>query len=165
MKRKTFDELYQTYVHDIFRYLLALCHDYYLAQDLMNETFYRAFIFLEDCEDKVKPWLYKVAYNAFVDYKRKNSRILIKEKSFFERLREKETIEEIVVIKEQLQEIDYMIENLPENQKQAILLYDYQGFQYKEAAEIMHVSIGHFKILLFRARQKIRGQRGGLENE
>ena len=42
----------------------------------------------------------------------------------------------------------------------AILLYDFHGMQYKEAADIMQVSVGHFKVLLFRARQKIREQRG-----
>lgn len=157
MRRKTFDDYYTSYIQDIFRYLLSLCHDYHSAEDLVNETFYRAYLFLEDCrEEKVKPWLFKVAYHAYIDFKRKHSRVLIKDSSFFERPGISKTPEELIVSKEQLQEIGQIIADLPENQKQAILLYDYHGFQYQEAAEIMQVNIGHFKVLLFRARQRIR---------
>jgi len=164
MKRNDFDDLYRSYIQDIFRYLLSLCHDYHLAEDLMSETFYRAYLFLEDFRgEKVKPWLFKVAYNAYVDFKRKNSIVLIKADSFFDRLWNGKTPEELLIRKEQLREIDQVIANLPENQKQAILLYDFHGLHYKDAAEIMQVSIGHFKVLLFRARQKIRTQKGEAE--
>lgn len=162
MNPRTFDNLYQSYIQDIFRYLLFLCHDYYLAEDIVNETFYRAYLFLEDCPtEKVKPWLYKVAHNAYVDYMRKNSRVRLEDKSFFERIGDSKTPEELLIMKEELLEIDQVIATLPENQRQAILLYDYQGLQYKDGAEIMNVSIGHFKVLLFRARQRIRNERRG----
>lgn len=157
MQQKTFDDLYQSYIQDIFRYLFSLCHDYFLAEDLVNETFYRAYLFMEDCpEEKVKPWLFKVAYHAYVDFIRKNNRVLLKERSFFERLGGSKTPEEVMVAKEQLQEIGRVIAALPEKQKQAVLLHDYRGLTYKDAAELMQVSVGHFKVLLFRARQKIR---------
>lgn len=75
MKPNSLDELYQIYVQDIYAYLRSLCHDHYLAEDLMQETFYRAYLYLENCrEDKIKPWLFRVAYNAFVDYTRKAKR-------------------------------------------------------------------------------------------
>ena len=32
MKRKTFDDIYQSYIKDIFRYLFSLCHDYHLTE-------------------------------------------------------------------------------------------------------------------------------------
>ena len=164
MKRKTFDDLYQSYIQDVFRYLLSLCHDYHLAEDLVNETFYRAYLFLDDCqEEKCKPWLFKVAYHAYIDFRRKNNRVLLKDRSYFEALKETETPEGSYIRQEQLHQIGEVIAGLPENQKQAILLYDFHGLPYKEAAEIMQVSMGHFKVLLFRARQKVREQRGGVE--
>jgi len=88
MKHKSLEDIYRLYLPDIFRYLYFLCHDYYLAEDLVSETFYRAFLFLEDCPvGKVKPWLFKVAYHAFIDFQRKNHRVLLKDYSYFEQLR------------------------------------------------------------------------------
>ncbi|MCE3199334.1 sigma factor [Paenibacillus sonchi] len=43
MEPNSLDELYQIYVQDIYAYLRSLCHDHYLAEDLMQETFYRAY--------------------------------------------------------------------------------------------------------------------------
>ncbi len=163
MKKKTFDDLYQSHIKDVFRYLLSLCGDYYLAEDLVNETFYRAYLFLDDCrEDKCKPWLFKVAYHAYIDFRRKNSRILLKDRTYFDALKETETPEGSYIRQEQLHQISQLIAALPEHQKQAILLYDFHGLHYKEAAEIMQISVGYFKVLLFRARQKVREQRGGM---
>ena len=160
MKGKTFDDFYQAHVREIFRYLFSLCHDYYLTEDLVNETFFRAFLFLEDLRGgKVRPWLFKVAYHTYVDFKRKNSRIVLKGDAYFDRLQDLGTPETALVKQELLRKIGKIVAGLPENQKQAILIYDFHGFSYKEAPEIMQVSIGHFKVLLFRAREKIRIQR------
>lgn len=83
MKRNSLDEIYQMYVMDIYRYLRSLCGDHHAAEDLMQETFYRAYLYLEDCKDeKIKPWLFRVAYNAFVDYKRKEGRSTVQSEDF-----------------------------------------------------------------------------------
>ncbi len=160
MKEKSFDYIYQSYVRDIFRYLFSLCRDYYLAEDLVNETFYRAYLFLEDYrEGRVKPWLFKVAYHAYIDQMRKNRKLIFRGDDYYALLKDVKTPEDALIQSEQIREIGQVMVGLPEKQKQAILLYDFHGLQYKEAAEIMQVSVGHFKVLLFRARQKIRNQR------
>lgn len=157
MKYKTLEDIYRLYLPDIFRYLYLLCHDYYLAEDLVSETFYRAFLFLEDCPvEKVKPWLFKVAYHAFIDFQRKNSRVLLKDNSFFEQIKDRDAPDEMIIKRERMREIANVVNRLPENQKQAILLHDFGEIPYKEAAEIMNVNLSYFKVLLFRARQKIR---------
>ncbi|NLK52997.1 MAG: sigma-70 family RNA polymerase sigma factor, partial [Syntrophomonadaceae bacterium] len=75
MERKTLDDIYRFYMLDIYRYLYSLCHNHYLAEDLLQETFYRAYLHLEDCRgEKVKPWLFRVAYNAFIDVMRQQKR-------------------------------------------------------------------------------------------
>ncbi|WP_371261570.1 sigma-70 family RNA polymerase sigma factor [Bacillus sp. MUM 116] len=65
-------------MNDLYRYLYSLSKDHYIAEDLVQEAFYRAFTTLEDYEVRnIKAWLFKVAYHAFVDYKRKNKRMII----------------------------------------------------------------------------------------
>lgn len=160
MKRKTIDDIYRSYIKDIYRYLLSLCHDHYLAEDMMQETFYRAYLYLEDCpEGKIKPWLFRVAHNAFVDFKRKDSRSQLKDGEFFKTISYSRTPEDELLAREQFEEIDAVIDCLPEKQRQAILLCDFYDMSYREAAEIMDISLAHFKVLVFRARQKIRQNR------
>ncbi|EEG78587.1 sigma-70 family RNA polymerase sigma factor [Dethiobacter alkaliphilus] len=161
MKRDTLDEIYKSYMDEVYRYLLFLCRNHYLAEDVMQETFYRAYLHLEDCpEERVKPWLFRVAHNAFVDIQRKDTRNYTKAHDYFERLTDGVSAEDEAIKKEGLTELTTIICNLPGKQQEAILLYDFHGFSYDQSAEIMDVKVGYFKVLLFRARQKIRQERG-----
>ncbi|UNK18286.1 sigma-70 family RNA polymerase sigma factor [Paenibacillus sp. N3/727] len=161
MKRDDLDRIYQKYMKDVYRYLYSLCRDHHMAEDILQETFYRAYLHLENCkDDQVKPWLFRVAYHAFIDAKRKNKRTIIQDIGFFNTLSGPETLEKQVMEQERWDELKLAIDELPEQQKQAILLYEFHQMSYQEAADLMKVGLSHFKILLFRARQKLRQQKG-----
>ncbi|MBP1996877.1 sigma-70 family RNA polymerase sigma factor [Paenibacillus eucommiae] len=155
------DSIYRMYMKDVYRYLRSLCRDHQEAEDLVQETFYRAYLYLENCrDDKVKPWLFRVAYNVFVDLKRKQRRSVTKEGGYFNQLSDAaDTPESKLLREERMNEIERAVASLPDNQRQAMLLYDFHQFSYQEAAEIMEVGLSHFKILLFRARQRLRQQK------
>lgn len=157
------DQLYQLYMKDIYRYLLFLSQDHHAAEDLLQETFYRAYLYLENYNgEKVKPWLLRVAHNAFIDYKRKEKRSRPFDPEVVGGLEaEAESPEAIMVRREQLGEIGSAIAGLPEKQRQALLLHDWEELTYQEAADIMAVGLSHFKVLLFRARQRLRQLREG----
>lgn len=160
MKRHSLDSLYQMYVKDVYRYLLSLCRDRHTAEDLVQETFYRAYLYLEPCKDnKIKPWLFRVAYNAFIDSYRKEKRSVPAQPEFFHGLADGQTPEQQWLQQELWESIGTAIAGLPANQQQAILLYDFHGFTYQEAADIMGIRLSYFKILLFRARQCVRQQK------
>lgn len=167
MEPNSLDELYEHYVADIYRYLRSLCQDHHAAEDLMQDTFYRAYLYLEDCrEERIKPWLFRVAYNAFVDYTRKEKRSVAKEGAYFSSLPHPDTTEGILLKQERWEEAAQALSLLPEGQRHALLLHDVHGLSYKEAADIMEVGLSQYKILVFRARQKLReGERRRNEHE
>lgn len=157
MKSNSLDDYYQSYVHDIYRYLHSLCRNHHLAEDLTQETFYRAYLYLEDCrEERIKPWLFRVAYNAFIDYTRKTRRSIPTERGYFNALPHPDTTEAVLMMQERMEELAVSVEGLPEAQRHALLLHDFHGMSYKEAAAIMDVSLPQYKILIFRARQRLR---------
>jgi len=157
METNSLDSIYRKYVKDIFRYLRSLCRDEHAAEDLLQETFYRAYLHLDDCkEDKIKPWLFRVAYHAFIDYRRKESRSSVYGTDYFQRLADRDTPETAVLRQEIWTEIGKLVAGLPDSQRHAILLHDFHQLSYQEAADIMGIRLSHFKILLFRARQKLR---------
>lgn len=47
IKRSTLESVYRTYMPDVYRYLRSLCGDDAAAEDLVQETFYRAYLHLE----------------------------------------------------------------------------------------------------------------------
>jgi len=155
------DRIYHHYFYDVYHFLLSLCHDHYTAEDLLQETFFRAYLHLENYDgEHVKTWLFTVARNAFIDHYRKHKKTLIKGDQFFTRLfdRKKEPLHTII-IDENVKEIIQLINDLPEKHKHAVLLRDYHGFSYKEGAKVMDISLAYFKVLLFRGRQYIRNRK------
>lgn len=157
MKKNTLDDIYKTYMNDVYRYLLSKCCNKDIAEDIMQETFYRAYLYFEDCPNKgIKPWLFRVAHNTYIDYLRKNNRSHIKDNEFFNGLSDYKTPEDKILVNETIKDITKIIENMPQKQKDAILLCDFNGLSYKEASDIMKVSLSYFKVLLFRARQHIK---------
>lgn len=152
------DDLYKSYFHDIYRFLLSLSNNHHTAEDLLQETFYRAYLYLENYQDEhVKTWLFTVARNVFIDHYRKQKRTIIKDKPYFNQFEhaDKQPVDQIMLA-EYISEIIKDINELPEKQKQAVILRDFHDFSYKEGAKVMNVSIANFKVSLFRGRQAIR---------
>ncbi|NEU29225.1 sigma-70 family RNA polymerase sigma factor [bacterium LRH843] len=164
--KETIESIYSYYFNDIYRFLLSLCHNHHTAEDLVQETFLRAHLYVEDYTDEsIKSWLFTVAYRAFIDHYRKQKRMELKKQSFFTGFFDKKhTPDEAVVIQEDIQEIINLLENLPENQKYAVLLHDFHDLSYEEAATVMNVTLANFKVLLYRARQVIRKKKGMRDN-
>ncbi|MBU5347616.1 sigma-70 family RNA polymerase sigma factor [Paenibacillus lautus] len=157
MKLNSLESVYQYYVKDVYRYLYSLSYDHHTAEDLVQETFYRAYLFLEDWkEERIKPWLFRVAHNAYVDYQRKASRSIVRNSVFFDQLIDRHTPENILLQQEAQREIGQMLTDIPEKQRQVVLLVDFHQFSYQEAAVIMGITLSHIKITLFRARQRLR---------
>ncbi|MGG6314239.1 RNA polymerase sigma factor [Paenibacillus macerans] len=160
MKNRSMDLLYREYKTDVFRYLYSMCRNPHTAEDLMQETFCRALKHLDDAEGKkAKAWLLRVAHNAYIDTLRKESRSSAYENDFFHRYPSDDTPEKSVLGQELQKELYAQLSLLQPNQQHAVLLYDVHGFSYQESADLMGVSLSHFKILLYRARQKLRRSR------
>ncbi|WP_246072769.1 sigma-70 family RNA polymerase sigma factor [Paenibacillus dokdonensis] len=159
MKRSTLESVYRKYMPEVYRYLRTLCGEEAAAEDLVQETFYRAYLHLENYKDeKIKPWLFRVAYNAFIDMKRKESRSITSSDDFFHNLPDddRKGPESVMLQKEARDTLQDWISKLPDLQKQALILNDLHQFSYQESADIMGITLSHFKILLFRARQQLR---------
>lgn len=154
-----FEKIYIDYKKDVYRYLLYLAKNHHIAEDLMQETFSRALIHLKpEHDNRIRPWLLRVAYRVFIDKMRKESRLQYYDTDYFNELPEMETPETTFMRKEKHEAVCEMLGSLNEVQRQTVLLYDFKGFSYQESADLMGIGLSRFKILLYRARQKLRNQ-------
>ncbi|ANS74131.1 RNA polymerase subunit sigma-24 [Paenibacillus yonginensis] len=157
MKSDSLDKIYREYQMDVYRYLLGLCKDHFTAEDLMQETFCRAFIHLDQTQnEKVKPWLIRVAYHAFIDKTRKDSRMKTYDSDYFRSLPDLDTPEAQLMQSENKEQLYARLGRLSEQQQEAIHLYDIQGYSYREASEMMGMKLSRYKIVLYRARQRLK---------
>lgn len=149
------EDVYKLYTKDVYRYLFSLSKDHYIAEDLMQEAFYRAYLTLEDYEiTNIKAWLFKVAYHAFIDYQRKNKRIMISSELYEETVTH-QTPEKRIIEKESLKLLLEDLTHLQEKEKHAVLLCDLHQLHYQEAADILELKLNTFKSHLFRGRKKL----------
>ncbi len=151
------EEVFEEYLDDIYRYLFSLCKDHYLAEDLLQETFYRAFLNINFLNmDNIKPWLFKVSHNLLIDHFRKNKRNVLIDDDQLQLMKSSTNIEESILRDEMMKTILDVIRLLPLKQQTAILLCDFHDLSYEECAEIMGVSLASFKSSLHRGRRKVR---------
>lgn len=151
------EEVFEEYLDDIYRYLFSLCKDHYLAEDLLQETFYRAFLNINFLNmDNIKPWLFKVSHNLLIDHFRKNKRNVLIDDDRLQLMKSSTNIEESILRDEMMKTILDVIRLLPLKQQTAILLCDFHDLSYEECAEIMGVSLASFKSSLHRGRRKVR---------
>lgn len=153
------DEAYEVYVKDLYRYLLSLSKDHFTAEDLVQEAFYRAYIHLGDNEMKhIKAWLFKVAYHAFIDFSRKNNRVIISdqiEDMNKNLITHEKNPENHMLEKESFQQLIEDIHSLKETETHVILLCDLHQLSLKESAEILDINLNTLKSHLVRGRKKL----------
>jgi len=159
------------YLDILFGMALRLTRNQSEAEDLIQETFLRAFRFYERFENgsNCRAWLTKIMTNLFInEYNRKKSMPdMIRlddgvEYYLYEKICETDYIENpnygVEWIYRNLLDDDIrrLLANLPDEFRTSIILCDIQGFSYAEVAEATNVTIGTVKSRLFRARQKLQ---------
>ena len=76
MEREVFEKLYETYYMRVYSYVITLAKNQHLAEDITQETFYRAFSTKSTFrgESNAMTWLCTIARNLFIDETRRQSK-------------------------------------------------------------------------------------------
>lgn len=134
----------------IYTSILFLVKDKYLAEDIFQEVFIRVIDTLRSGrytdEGKFLPWAMRIAHNLCVDHFRKVKRTpVIKtgdDRDIFEVLNFTEEGADVKLIKRQSHEtVREMLNRLPEDQREVIILRHYADMSFKEIASLTDCSI------------------------
>ena len=152
-------------MNDLYFYLLKLGADQETAKDIIQESVYKSMIYLESIDtDKYKAWLFKVAINLYYDYcrKLKKSQFILIDEHF---VSNSKLIEDVVIEKENKEQVRKALEHLPFIYKQ-LLLFKYElEWSYKQIAEYLDMKPSGVKTYLARARAKFKEIYWREENE
>lgn len=145
----------------MYRYLYSLSASPQVAEDLLQDTFYKAYIYLESYDnERIKPWLFKVAYHAFIDWRRKERRSSPYDPAWMEQAvsssRSARSAEQEAIAREATESWLHLLGKLSINKRHVVLLRDHYQLSYQEIADITGISISSVKINIYRGREELR---------
>ena len=155
MKSDVIDQLFSQYYNEALLYTISLCRNRTVAEDIVSNAFFKALTLSEDSIRDFKPWLLTVCRNEFISICRKNSRFTGEE--IPEDLADdQEEVVEGIIRREEYRSLYRAIGLLPDTQKEVVTLFYFSRLSIKSISEITGKSETNVKVLLCRARDKLR---------
>ncbi|WP_341228255.1 RNA polymerase sigma factor [uncultured Arcticibacterium sp.] len=145
-----FDTLVERYKNKIYTTIYLVVKDQYVAEDLMQDTFIKAIKTLRNGkyneEGKFLPWILRIGHNLAIDYFRRAKRypkVVFEDGSnVFNTLNFSEnSIETKQIKKESHEHLRGLIKQLPDQQREVLIMRHYEDMSFQEIADATGVSI------------------------
>lgn len=149
------EKIYRIYFDDLYRFLLYLCKNKEVAQDICSGSFIKAMKNIERIDDdKVKSYLFQIGKNTYYNYYKKSKMILLTEniEDFDLAL---ESFEKNILEKENLTDLEKAIEKL-ENPYKDIVRLRLNDLSFEEIGEIYHKNQNWACVVFHRAKEKLK---------
>lgn len=163
--------LIDRYKSKLYTSIYLLVKDEYLAEDIFQDTFIKVINTLRSGryneEGKFLPWVTRIAHNLVIDYYRKERRtpVVVNNDGFdiFDVLQFADESIETRMIREQThKDLRKMIQLLPDDQKEVLIMRHYGDMSFKEIADVTDVSIntalGRMRYALNNLRKMMYGK-------
>ncbi|MAW78148.1 MAG: sigma-70 family RNA polymerase sigma factor [Planctomycetota bacterium] len=164
-ERDLFEEITLPLVDDVFRFALGLTRNRARAEDLVQDTYLKAFKAFDRFRagSNAKSWLFRICKNHFIDRYREKARRphhggAVEELAVDSPRRSIEVFEREGIENEEIfldlfgDEVNRYLRELPEPFRKALLLCDLEGLSYDEIAEVLEVPIGTVRSRISRGR-------------
>lgn len=153
-----FEGVYRRYFADVYRYVLALSRDEPTAEEVTQETFFRALsaidTFRGDCQLRV--WLCRIARNQYLSLCRER-------RKFSDREAEPGDggIEEKFADRDAAARLHRLLHDLPEPYKEVFSLRTFGELPFAQIGELFGKTESWARVTYFRARQKLKEEFDG----
>ena len=157
-----FRELFDQYHVKVLNTCFGLLHNRQDAEDVAQEVFVTVYQSLPAFRNQstVGTWIYRIAINKSLNLVRKKKRwkFFVDFEDFFRSKQNniKAPGENLVEHSEEKRLLHKAIDQLPEKQRIAFILFKYEELPQKQVAEIMNCSIAAVEALIFRAKQNLQ---------
>lgn len=152
-----FQEVYEQYGKAVYRFLLSLTADAEAAEELLQETFYQAFLHIDRFEGRssLYTWLCQIGKNAWLKECRRNRRFAEDAIESLELVSGELSPEAKFIQKEEYRRIRQAVLNLKEPYREVFLLHAYGGLKLKEIAVSYGKQEVWARVTYYRAKQMI----------
>lgn len=148
-----FQEVYDLYFKDVYKYALSLSRDPHVAEEITQETFFKALKNIDSFRGQCRlyVWLCQIAKNTYFTYAQKQSRAAPEVE-----VTSGESLEEYLLTKESAFEIHKVLHHLPEPYKEVFSLRVFGELPFCQIGELFGKTESWARVTYHRARLKIK---------
>jgi RNA polymerase sigma factor (sigma-70 family) len=150
-EQSCFEEIIRRHKNKVFAYISLYIRDQALVEDIFQDTFLKVIQSVKSGKyydnGKFLSWVMRIAHNLIIDHFRRIKQMNTTsnddyESDIFNSKRFSDANIEDTLIKRQIQkDVRLLIGQLPDDQKEVVILRHYAGLSFKEIADITNVSI------------------------
>nr|WP_249365706.1 RNA polymerase sigma factor [Cytobacillus citreus] len=155
-------EICDLYNKRLFHVAYGITRDYYLAQDVVQETLIKAYLKIDTIQEKEKigAWLSAIATRTAIDFIRKERKTNENLEAYTDldnaQVRMNQNVEEEVEINLLNEKINDCINSLSTDQKKVFMLKIRHGLKEREIAELLELNQNTVKTKLYRVRKYLK---------
>lgn len=150
-----FEELYKQYYSQVYFYVLGLCRNEHIAEEITQETFFKVLkkmdAFKGEC--KVNVWMIQIAKNTFYNYCREKKFAL---ESSLDGVETERTIEEKIIDQEAAGQIHVILHRMQEPYKEVFWMRTFGELSFKEIGSIHGKTESWARVTYHRAKLMIK---------
>ena len=163
------EKIYKEHMKTVYNYIFCLCNNRSLAEEVTQETFYRAMKgikkFRGDC--KIQVWLCQIAkHELFKEQKRKRKIVLVSMNAevgnIIDNIKSDVNIEEEIIEREERTELYKQIQKLEGPTRELVFLRLTSELTFKDIAQILGKTETWTRVEFYRWKEKVKG---GMRNE
>jgi len=154
-----FSELMSRYLSSLVKFSTRYTHSIPCSEDIVQEAFIRVWKLAcnwKSAKGSAKSWLFKIVYNATMDYLRKQQLQRSHRESLNNEFDVAQSPEKDLLVKEQSSQLHSALFTLPERQRTSLTLFLFNGLNGKEVASVMGLTLEASESLLARARRNLK---------
>jgi RNA polymerase sigma-70 factor (ECF subfamily) len=149
----TFQDLYETYATDVYRFAIWLAGDRSEAEDITSETFVRAWVHIHRIRtETLKAYLFTIARNFFLNQQKKRKRHVVLDDIYPDPT---PGPGRVIEARLQIRNIQQVLDNLPEVDRTAFILRIQHELPYDEIARVLGISLTSAKVKIHRIRKQL----------
>lgn len=159
--RQALATLVERYHGQLFKFLFRITGHAQLTEDLIQETFIRMLTYSGAPPEHFRPWAYRIAHNLARDYFR--SAVVRREVGAQpddelddERMADPQDTEALGLQSSDRQQVAFLLQHLPANQREVLVLRFYHELPLEEISEITGAPLGTVKSRLFHGLRRAR---------
>ncbi|MGO5051788.1 RNA polymerase sigma factor [Lachnospiraceae bacterium LCP25S3_G4] len=151
-----FSELYDLYFKDVYRYVLSLCRNETIAEDITQETFFKALKGIDSFRGtcKIQVWLCQIAKHTYYTYYSKMSNISKEDMNLSEV--SPMDVEQIMINRESAFQIHQLLHHMEEPYKEVFSLRMFGELSFAQIGELFEKTESWARVTFFRAKSKIK---------
>lgn len=157
MTHKEYNNCVDLHSDGVYRFVLKNIQNEEDAKDIVQDVFVKMWEKKDAIKsDSSRSYLFTAAYRTMLDRIKKHKPLSIEVTTYQEPNHNSS-------YSDAGEHINKALNQLPEKQKAAVTLRDYEGYNYSEIGEILGMNESQVKVTIFRARKALKGILGSIE--